>query len=105
RVDPAAEERGHSGACTRVSGVVHARVAQLRPVGAAVGRLVDAHTRLAAGRATFGLARAEVHRAVRGGARIESQCPYRVLVALLLTDWVPGRIRSGRVDCPTDAAG
>ena len=48
RVDPAAEKSIHSGACTRVRPVADTGVAELRPVVAGVGRLVDADARLAA---------------------------------------------------------
>src|SRR5436190_915580 len=106
RVDAAAEERVDPGRCARVRRGAHARVLQLLPVLAAVGRLVDADAGLAAGRAAVRLAGAEVERvvlAVLAPGR-ERQRPNRVLVEIVRAHLLPRRVRGDRVVRVPDAA-
>ena len=86
--------------------VADARVAELRPVVALVGRLVDADAGLAAGGAAVGLARAEVERPVLRVGRVERQRPDRVLrhLGVVTRDLVPVGIRRERVVAAPDAA-
>src|SRR6185437_9125907 len=104
RVDPAAEEGIDAWGGTRVRPVADTSVVELRPVVAVVGRLIDADTSLAAGRAAVRLTRPEVERVVFPGARDERQRSDRVLVELLGAHLVPVRVRSSRIVGTPDAA-
>ena len=102
RVNSASQE-GIARVHTGVGPVANASIGQLRPAGAAVGGLVDANARLAAGRAAVPLARAEVKRVPADIVRIGDQRADRILRDIG-SQPRPGRIGSKSVVCQPDAA-
>src|SRR5207302_30802 len=103
RADPAAEERV-SVVHAAVGGVVDARVRELLPVVATVGRLVDADPSLTAGRAAVRLAGPEIERVARLVGRVERQDTDRGLSEPFRVRLLPVRARVQCVVRPPDAA-
>src|SRR5262249_34679919 len=103
-VDPTAEERVLAGGRTVVRRVVDAGVGELRPLIAAIRRLVDADAGLTAGRAAVALAGPEVQRLALRVGGIEGENADGRLVEIADLHLLPVRRRGGGVVSAPDAA-
>ena len=104
RIDAAAKEGILARVHARIGAIVDAGITELRPGAAAVGRLVNADSRLATRRAAIALARAEIDGVALRVGRIERERADRVLVDLIRLDLRPVRTSGERVLRPPDAA-